>query len=75
MVSGCNLQLCAALGISDVMLLWQAGAAHLRDHEKQGFFESEVKSLLYGKDDFYGDQGNDFHNIEDGIEKIRNSDG
>lgn len=60
----------AALGISDVMLLWQAGAARLRDHEKQGFVESEINAWKDRLGSFE-DERDDYENIKYGIEKYR----
>ncbi|MDD4311031.1 MAG: polymorphic toxin type 44 domain-containing protein [Eubacteriales bacterium] len=45
-----------ALGIPETLLLQQAGAAQLRDHDKQGFFESQYNSL---RDRNYGDEEQD----------------
>lgn len=55
----------AALGIPLDILLWQAGAAQLRDHDHFDFFRSEYDSLIkIGKAKWYGDQPDDFINIE-----------
>ncbi|MBO4385230.1 MAG: hypothetical protein J5854_07415 [Clostridia bacterium] len=50
----------AALGIPLAILLWQAGAAQLRDHNNYGFFRSEYASM---HTEFYGDEEDDFRNI------------
>ena len=43
------------LGILEVLILQQAGAAHLRDHEGYGFISSQLESVQRGSDEFYGD--------------------
>jgi len=53
-----------ALGIPEWLLLQQAGAASLRDHDKQGFFESQYNSL---RDDNYGDEEQDQDMINRGF--------
>ena len=54
-----------ALGIPEWLLLQQAGAAQLRDHNDQGFFESQYKSL---QDDDYGDEAQDQGMIKMGFD-------
>ena len=54
-----------ALGIPESLLLQQAGAAQLRDHGDQGFFESQYKSL---QDDDYGDEAQDQRMIKMGFD-------
>ncbi len=54
-----------ALGIPEALLLQQAGAASLRDHDKQNFFESQYNSL---RDDNYGDEAQDQDMINRGFE-------
>ena len=44
--------------------LQQAGAAQLRDHMGDGFFESQFDSLKKGTDGSFGDQEDDYYNIE-----------
>ena len=56
----------AALGIPLDILLWQAGAAQLRDHWGYGMFESQIGSLKKGWADFFGDQADDYKNIKRG---------
>lgn len=53
-----------ALGIPETLLLQQAGAAQLRDHKDQGFFESQYNSM---QDDDYGDQEQDQEMITKGF--------
>ena len=64
----------AALGIPDFILLWQAGAAQLRDHpeenggKKYGLPDSMIEALRRGAGETYGDQKDDYINILKGIE-------
>ena len=54
----------AALGIPLWLLLQQAGAAHRRDHMGDGFFESQFNSFKKGTGEHFGDQVDDYYNIE-----------
>lgn len=53
----------AALGIPLEILLWQAGAAQLRDHYGYSMFDSQYHSFLAGPDSCYGDQEDDYESI------------
>ena len=51
-------------GFPEEILLWQAGAAQLRDHKNYSFIKSEVYSLLK---EYYGDQSDDYYMIKKGF--------
>lgn len=53
-----------ALGIPEWLLLQQAGAAQLRDHDNYGFFESQYRSFI---DKNYGDEEQDQGMIKNGF--------
>ena len=44
--------------------LQQAGAAHQRDHMGDGFFDSQFNSFKKGTGEHFGDQEDDYYNIE-----------
>ena len=46
------------------VLLWQAGAAQLRDHEDYGFLDSEFTSL---RSKYFGDEEDDYNMIKRGF--------
>jgi len=53
-----------AYGFSETLLLQQAGAAQLRDHDEHyGFFASQRESF---KREFYGDEQDDYNMIRNG---------
>ena len=54
-----------ALGIPETLLLQQAGAAQLRDHEKMKFFKSQRESFRL---DDYGDAHDDQEMIRNGFD-------
>ena len=56
----------AALNIPLNVLLWQAGAAQLRDHEGFGLIRSQVKSIIKGSVNYYGDERDDYEYISMG---------
>jgi hypothetical protein len=55
-----------ALGIPETLLLQQAGAAQLRDHDKKIFIESQIESLKKNSSG-YGDQTDDQNMIKNGF--------
>lgn len=55
-----------ALGIPEALLLQQAGAAQLRDHDKRNFIESQIESLKKNGNG-YGDQTDDQNMIINGF--------
>jgi RHS repeat-associated protein len=61
-----------AYGFSETLLLQQAGAAHLRDHEGKGFISSQIISkFVLGKGNQYGDEKDDFIMINQGFDKFK----
>lgn len=55
----------ASLGIPLEVLLWQAGAAQLRDHDHLGFLRSQFDSWSMK---YFGDQEDDYKNIKLGYD-------